>query len=190
MDGVSSPATLMIWRDLRAWMLAAIMLAMIAIGLNLWIVVKMHSAEPFAPNAVLPLPTGRTLEGTPIQRPAVGAHPCYVLRYASEQCPFCKADYPVFAALDAAASGRGCQTWVISPTPGEFPRPVERRRVNVAYIDLHSARMLRLSETPTTVLLDQNQVIRWVKVGALSSADIAQALSISSSFDNSRQPTH
>ena len=163
-------------RDPRLWFGAAILVAVVAMGANLWVARILRAAPLFRPGDTFALPVGRTVDGAHVDASAHGAHACSVVRYASERCPFCQADAPVFAALEDALGRFDCVTWLLAPAPELFPQPARAGRVNLAFLDVASARGLHLAETPTTIVVDRTGVIRWSKIGALEPPDVDAAV--------------
>jgi hypothetical protein len=127
--------------------------------------------DPFPIGDKFVLPRGRTLDGVMIDTQDRRAS-CYLIRYADEQCSFCKRDKDYFANIEVLTKARGCDSIVMAPTPESFERPLIAHRLNLGYVDLETARAVTLAETPTTLIIGADAVIKWSKRGTLTPEDL------------------
>lgn len=163
-------------RDIRVWAAIALILNLAAIAANVWVSRKARALRMFATGARFPLPGGRTLDGTYVPVPTRGSRPCYLVRFGSEECPQSKADVAALESLERRLNERQCVSLFMAPTPGLFQRPVDRRRINLAFLDLASAAQIPFVGTPTTIVVDGEGIIHWSKIGPLENRDVTEAL--------------
>jgi len=123
----------------------------------------------------LPLPVGRTLEGQEVALDRT-ASPCAILRYASQDCGFCKRDYNIFLSLEASLRARGCASVQLTPSPRLIQQPVQAGRINLAFPSLSFAAGMPTSSTPTTIVVTRDWRVAWSKVGALAPSDLTAAI--------------
>lgn len=122
----------------------------------------------------LPKPRGVTVEGRALPD---GAAPCWLIRYASELCEYCKRDAKEYVQFEERAALAGCQSILIAPEPTVFPQGPSGRgdRINLALTTFDFAAAMPLRGTPTTLVLDRDAQVIWSKLGPVSPADIATA---------------
>jgi hypothetical protein len=151
---------------------AAIAMLAVALGAaaNVWVVLRIRRLNPLPLDSQILLPRGRSVTGSVIDVSALDA-PCLLLRYASEKCQFCKRDLPQFQKVEEISRGAHCRTIIIAPSPSLIPQPINAGQINIALIDLQSARHLPFLETPANVLTDKKGRIMWSRVGTVLDRD-------------------
>ncbi len=161
---------------LKAVMVSAALLgSAFTLGLDYWISL---SARPLQvqPGDKLPRPGGLTLEGRPLPESST-VPPCWLIRYASQFCEYCKRDATEYAQLEAHTKGLGCQSILMAPEPSVFPKATNgpADRINLSLTTFEFAAATPFLGTPTTLVLDGHSQVMWSKLGPMSLADITAA---------------
>ena len=101
------------------------------------------------------------------------SRPCHLVRFASEQCRFSKADDPAYRALESRLLAQGCDAAIVAPQRVLMPAgytETSRRRL-LAEADLGFLDRARLTRTPTTMVFDRRWRLVWRREGILDPAD-------------------
>jgi hypothetical protein len=157
-------------RAIELTTISALVLNVLALGLFLWLRPR---AGLYRVGDRFPVPAGFTADGTQIP---MAAAPCYLVRVATEGCPYCRQDKPLFNRLLVAAQRANCETIAIVPSVRDLGPSLTNAGVpQLVYVDMELARRVVPYVVPQTLLLDRGGSIVWDAIGASNEDSIARA---------------
>lgn len=158
--------------SLFTWLLVILIVVVSSINIALgW-----RHAEP----SVQPL-SGRLLEGELVGPATFANATCILVRFESRWCQFSRADSSTFDVLERAALAEGCESLIMAPNAGSYlcqpgSSSMHPQHRHLSHPTFASAKALRLTATPTTIILDRSYRAKWRKVGTLAEGDVEVAL--------------
>lgn len=133
-------------------------------------------ARAGAPAGPIQQPIGLNPDLRPIALPRTK---CWVGRFESRECGFCRADDGVWGRLALDLERLRCPTVILLPTATEgFPKfqVVPSGAPQEAYVTLDLAQRIRLTTLPTTFIVGRGGKVIWRRVGELQPPDFEAAL--------------
>jgi len=130
-----------------------------------------------APGQTVPPLTGYTLFGARIA-PTPRGH-CALIHYISGGCGSCSVEASAFATAARLAITHACAVWTIAASAARPARVFQLDTVGNAplvYIPYAWSAAVPLRATPTTMLLDRNRRVIWLRVGALDAASASSLI--------------
>jgi hypothetical protein len=102
--------------------------------------------------------------------------PCVLIRITSDDCRFCKLDYPAYAEIAVAAAANGCELFAIAPVSGQMAPSASERAQQLKYVSMELGEALYPKITPQTILLDRDRRATWLHVGAMNKSEVDRAI--------------
>jgi len=101
-------------------------------------------------------------------------HRCHLVRFASDQCRYSKADDPRFRALESRLLKEGCDSAILAPASSLFPSGYAETDTRRLFYDVNLgfSRKAKLIRTPTTMLFDRDWRLTWRAEGILNDMDL------------------
>lgn len=120
-----------------------------------------------------PPPSGYLLD---MAYKAPSQSPCYLLRLASDGCPYCRADKPKFAQVLAAARRQGCEAIAVAPRAGDMAQTSNPDLLQLRFVDFKTGRALLPFQVPQTLLFGSTGTLLWQHQGSMTDRDVATAV--------------
>ncbi|MGH9393014.1 MAG: TlpA family protein disulfide reductase, partial [Terriglobales bacterium] len=120
----------------------------------------------------LPIPAGYLVDGHFL---APRVRPCFLLRLATDECPYCRSDAQSLQPLMVAAEAARCETVFLAPKSGTMTAALPNSAMLLQGVGLDLGRVLDPYLIPQTLLLDRGGKIVWFRVGSLAAVDLASA---------------
>ena len=143
-----------------------------------WMWTQSRRIMTLAVGSSFPAPAGALLDGTSSGVRHGSPSRCFVVRFEARSCSFCERDAVFFDQIVEEAALRGCDVFVMAPTPSEVPAPRSDGRITLAYSSVAFASGAGLLVTPTEVLVDASGRVAWSKIGAMSPEDLEAARAV------------
>lgn len=126
--------------------------------------------------AAVPTLAGYSAEGE-LLAPKAGAG-CVLLHYTDSSCQFCRAESALWHDVARQVVADGCRVATVLPyartaAPTPTYGPIDPRPI--VFVPYAWAAAVPLDETPTTILLDREGRVAWLRVGTLD-ADASRSL--------------
>jgi hypothetical protein len=114
----------------------------------------------------LPAPTGFVASFR--RFPAPRRARCTLVHFSADGCEFCRMEAPLWRRAESRAAREGCNIAAIAPFSGGLTSAIPP----LVFVPVAWAEVVPLRWTPTTLVLDRQNILVWDRFGALDAESL------------------